>query len=163
MLGQYFYHEILRKTVIGFGTLFNGIEIRHDADDGASVSRMKVPLAYGPMQKFLAKIEQQPTIKGRPAITLPRMSFEMTTLNYDASRKASITQTFRSFNTGNLNNVKKVFMPVPYNVGFMLSIATKLNDDMLQIMEQILPYFQPGLSITPVSYTHLTLPTIYSV
>ena len=148
MLGQYFYHEILRKTVIGFGTLFNGIEIRHDADDGASVSRMKVPLAYGPMQKFLAKIEQQPTLKGRPAITLPRMSFEMTTLNYDASRKASITQTFRSYNTGNLNNVKKVFMPVPYNVGFMLSIATKLNDDMLQIMEQILPYFQPGLNIT---------------
>ena len=72
----------------------------------------------------------------------------MTTLNYDASRKASITQTFRSYNTGNLNNVKKVFMPVPYNVGFVLSIATKLNDDMLQIMEQILPYFQPGLNIT---------------
>ena len=116
MLGQYFYHEILRKTVIGFGTLFNGIEIRHDADDGGNVSRMKVPLAYGPMQKFLAKIEQQPTLKGRPAITLPRMSFEMTTLNYDASRKASITQTFRSYNTGTLNNVKKVFMPVPYNV-----------------------------------------------
>ena len=138
MLGQYFYHEILRKTVIGFGTLFNGIEIRHDADDGASVSRMKVPLAYGPMQKFLAKIEQQPTLKGRPAITLPRMSFEMTTINYDSSRKASITQTFRSYNTGNLNNVKKVFMPVPYNIGFTLSIATKLNDDM----------FQPGLNIT---------------
>ena len=109
---------------------------------------MKVPLAYGPMQKFLAKIEQQPTLKGRPAITLPRMSFEMTTINYDSSRKASITQTFRSYNTGNLNNVKKVFMPVPYNIGFTLSIATKLNDDMLQIMEQILPYFQPGLNIT---------------
>ena len=145
MLGQYFYHEILRKTVIGFGTLFNGIEIRHQADDGADVSRMKVPLAYGPMQKFLAKIEQQPTIQGRPAITLPRMSFEMTTLNYDPTRKASITQTFKS---GNTDNVKKVFMPVPYNVGFMLSIATKLNDDMLQITEQILPYFQPGLNIT---------------
>ena len=145
MLGQYFYHEILRKTVIGFGTLFNGIEIRHDNDSGGEVSRMKVPLAYGPMQKFLAKIEQQPTIQGRPAITLPRMSFEMTNLNYDPSRKASITQTFKS---GNTDNVKKVFMPVPYNVGFMLSIATKLNDDMLQIIEQILPYFQPGLNIT---------------
>ena len=148
MLGQYFYHEILRKTVIGFGTLFNGIEIRHQADDGTDVSRMKVPLAYGPMQKFLAKIEQQPTVQGRPAITLPRMSFEMTTLNYDPSRKASITQTFRTLNSGVADNVKKVYMPVPYNVGFMLSIATKLNDDMLQIMEQILPYFQPGLNIT---------------
>jgi len=148
MLGQYFYHEILRKTVIGFGTLFNGIEIRHEADDGATTSRMKVPLAYGPMQKFLAKIEQQPTVQGRPAITLPRMSFEMTTLNYDPSRKASITQTFRTLNSDTAGNVKKVYMPVPYNVGFMLSIATKLNDDMLQITEQILPYFQPGLSIT---------------
>jgi len=145
MLGQYFYHEILRKTVIGFGTLFNGIEIRHDADDGAEMSRMKVPLAYGPMQKFLARIEQQPTVQGRPAITLPRMSFEMTNLNYDPSRKASITQTFKA---GTTSDMKKVFMPVPYNVGFMLSIATKLNDDMLQIMEQILPYFQPGLNIT---------------
>ena len=145
MLGQYFYHEILRKTVIGFGTLFNGIEIRHDADDGGEMSRMKVPLAYGPMQKFLARIEQQPTVQGRPAITLPRMSFEMTNLNYDPSRKASITQTFKA---GTTSDMKKVFMPVPYNVGFMLSIATKLNDDMLQIMEQILPYFQPGLNIT---------------
>lgn len=145
MLGQYFYHEILRKTVIGFGTLFNGIEIRHEADNNAEMSRMKVPLAYGPMQKFLARIEQQPTVQGRPAITLPRMSFEMTNLSYDPSRKASITQSFK---TGSTSDMKKVFMPVPYNVGFMLSIATKLNDDMLQIMEQILPYFQPGLNIT---------------
>ena len=100
MLGQYFYHEILRKTVIGFGTLFNGIEIRHDADDGQCKSHESAALAYGIMQKFLAKIEQQPTLKGRPDITLPRMSFEMTTLNYDASRKVPITQTFRSYNTG---------------------------------------------------------------
>ena len=148
MFGQYFYHEILRKTVIGFGTLFNGIEIRHSDNNGDVQSRMKVPLAYGPMQKFLAKIEQQPQLQGRPAITLPRMSFEMTGISYDASRKASITQTFKTCNTGELGNIKKVYMPVPYNINFQLSIATKLNDDMLQILEQILPYFQPGLNIT---------------
>lgn len=148
MLGQYFYHEILRKTVIGFGTLFNDIEVRHTDNNGAVQSRMKVPLAYGPMQKFLAKIEQQPQLQGRPAITLPRMSFEMIGISYDATRKASITQTFKTCNTGELGNIKKVYMPVPYNISFQLSIATKLNDDMLQIIEQILPYFQPGLNIT---------------
>ena len=148
MLGKYFYHEIIRRTIIGFGTLFNDIEIRHSDDNGNVQSRMKVPLAYGPMQKFLAKIEQQPNLKGRPAITLPRMSFEMTTLSYDPTRKASITQTFKTCNTGQLGDIKKVYMPVPYNIGFQLSIATKLNDDMLQIIEQILPYFQPGLNIS---------------
>lgn len=148
MLGQYFYHEILRKTVIGFGTLFNDIEVRHSDDSGNVQSRMKVPLAYGPIQKFLAKIEQQPNLQGRPAITLPRMSFEMTGISYDSSRKASITQTFKTCGTGTLSNLKKVYMPVPYNISFQLSIATKLNDDMLQIIEQILPYFQPGLNIT---------------
>lgn len=148
MFGQYFYHEILRKTVIGFGTLFNAIEIRHSDDNDKVQSRMKVPLAYGPMQKFLAKIEQQPNLQGRSAITLPRMSFEMTGINYDASRKASITQTFKTCNTGTLSDLKKVYMPVPYNISFQLNIATKLNDDMLQILEQILPYFQPGLNIT---------------
>jgi len=148
MFGQYFYHEILRKTVIGFGTLFNNIEIRHTDNNDDVQSRMKVPLAYGPMQKFLAKIEQQPQLQGRPAITLPRMSFEMTGISYDSTRKAAITQTFKTCNTGQLGNIKKVYMPVPYNINFQLSIATKLNDDMLQILEQILPYFQPGLSIT---------------
>ena len=148
MLGQYYYHEKLRKTVIGFGTLFNDIEVRHSDDNDSVQSRMKVPLAYGPMQKFLAKIEQQPSLKGRPAITLPRMSFEMTGISYDSSRKASITQTFKSCGTGTLAYLKKVYMPVPYNISFQLSIATKLNDDMLQIIEQILPYFQPGLNIT---------------
>ena len=82
MFGQYFYHEILRKTVIGFGTLFNDIEVRHSDNNGDVQSRMKVPLAYGPMQKFLAKIEQQPQLQGRAAITLPRMSFEMTGISY---------------------------------------------------------------------------------
>jgi len=148
MVGQYFYHQILRRTVIGFGTLFNNIEIRQKSDAGEEENRMKVPLAYGPMQKFLAKIEQQQTLRGRPAITLPRMSFEMTGISYDPTRKATITQTFKTNRGDNASQVKKVFMPVPYNVAFQMSIATKTNDDMLQIMEQILPYFQPSLNVT---------------
>ena len=145
MLGTYFYHEILRKTVIGFGTLFNDINIRHRDASGTSFSNLKVPLAYGPIQKFLARIQQQPDLNREVALTLPRLSFEMTGLQYDPSRKTGVTQTFLATQSG---NAKKVYMPVPYNVTFELNIISKLNDDSLQIIEQILPYFQPSLNIT---------------
>ena len=145
MLGTYFYHEILRKTVIGFGTLFNNINIRHKDASGTNFSVMKVPLAYGPMQKFLARIQQQPDLEREIAITLPRLSFEMQGIQYDPTRKTGIAQTFL---TQNGTNAKKVYMPVPYNVGFELSVMAKLSDDALQILEQILPYFQPSFNIT---------------
>ena len=145
MLGTYFYHEILRKTVIGFGTLFNNINIRHKDASGTNFSVMKVPLAYGPMQKFLARIQQQPELEREIAITLPRLSFEMQGLQYDPTRKTGIAQTFLA-KSG--TTAKKVYMPVPYNVGFELSIMSKLSDDALQILEQIVPYFQPSFNIT---------------
>ena len=145
MLGTYFYHEILRKTVIGFGTLFNNINIRHKDASGTTFSTLKVPLAYGPMQKFLARIQQQPDLDRETAITLPRLSFEMQGVQYDPTRKTGIAQTFL---TKNGTNAKRVYMPVPYNIGFELSIMAKLSDDSLQILEQILPYFQPSFNIT---------------
>ena len=147
MLGTYYYHEIIRKTIIGFGTLFNSIHIRHKDSNGTTFSEMKVPLAYGPTQKFLARLEQQPDLSKPVAITLPRMSFEMTDISYDATRKSGITQTFKAVDTRD-DNMKKVYMPVPYNLGFELSILCKLNDDALQIVEQILPYFQPAFNLT---------------
>ena len=146
MLGTYYYHEIIRKTIISFGTLFNDIHIRHSDGDGNSVSDMKVPLAYGPVQKFLAKITQQSELNKPIQITMPRMSFEMTSVQYDSTRKSSLIQTFKTCDDG--SKVKKVFMPVPYNIGFELNILSKLNDDSLQILEQILPYFQPHFNLT---------------
>ena len=145
MLGTYFYHEILRKTVIGFGTLFNNINIRHKDASGTNFSVMKVPLAYGPMQKFLARIQQQPDLEREIAITLPRLSFEMQGIQYDPTRKTGIAQTFLAKGG---TTAKKVYMPVPYNVAFELSIMAKLSDDALQILEQIVPYFQPSFNIT---------------
>jgi len=145
MLGTYYYHEIIRKTIISFGTLFNQIHIRHKDEDGNNISQIRVPLAYAPIQKFLARIQQQPELNKPVQITLPRMSFEMVSIQYDATRKAGVTQTFKACDNG---NIKKVFMPVPYNIGFELSILSKLNDDALQIIEQILPYFQPAFNIT---------------
>ena len=145
MLGTYYYHEIIRKTIIAFGTLFNQIYIKHKNSDNNTISEMRVPLAYGPTQKFLARIEQQANLNKPIQITLPRMSFEMTSIEYDSTRKAGITQTFKAVSNGQM---KKVFMPVPYNIGFELSILCKLNDDALQIVEQILPYFQPAFNLT---------------
>ena len=145
MLGQYYYHEILRKTIIAFGTIFNDIHIRHRDGAGKETSDMRVPLAYGPMQKFLARLEQQADLNRAVQITLPRMSFETTNIAYDATRKGGITQTFKASDGSNL---RKVFMPVPYNLGFELNILVKLNDDALQIVEQILPYFQPSFNVT---------------
>jgi len=138
----YFYHEIFRKTIISFGNIFNNIEIRHTNNSDKTISVVKVPLAYGPIQKFLARIEQDPSALRPVKMTLPRMSFEFNGLNYDASRKVTTTQSFVS-ETG-----KKVYMPVPYNMQFELNIITKLNDDALQIVEQILPYFQPSFNMT---------------
>lgn len=146
MLGTYFYHEILRKTVIAFGTLFNEVHIQKEDKSGKTISDLKVPLAYGPRSKFLAKLQQQQELNKTTAITLPRMSFEMSSIAYDATRKTSVTKTFKAVD--NQDRVKKVFLPVPYNVGFELNIMTKLNDDALQIVEQILPFFQPSFNIT---------------
>tara|TARA_R110001599_G_scaffold7246_1_gene35622 strand:+ start:966 stop:1763 length:798 start_codon:yes stop_codon:yes gene_type:complete len=145
MLGTYYYHEIIRKTIISFGTLFNNINIKHKKSDGTILDDIKVGLAYGPQQKYLAKIQEQAELSKSIAITLPRMSFEMTNIQYDPTRKSGITQTFKASDGTNL---KKVFMPVPYNIGFELSIFSKLNDDALQIVEQILPFFQPSFNLT---------------
>jgi len=145
MLGKYFYHQIIRKTVVSFGTIFNQIHIKHQNNDGVTISDIKVPLSYGPRQKFLARIEEQTELNKPVQITLPRMSFEMNSLQYDPSRKSGVTQTFKASDGVNL---KKVYLPVPYNIGFELNILTKLNDDALQIVEQILPFFQPAFTIT---------------
>ena len=145
MFGTYFYHEILRKTVISFGTVFNDIHVRHQDNEGKDLVDTKVPIAYGPRQKFLARLQQQPELNKAVAISLPRMSFEMSSITYDPSRKSGITQTFKAQDG---KKFKKVFMPVPYNIGFELNILTKLQDDSLQILEQILPFFQPGFTLT---------------
>lgn len=145
---EYFYHEILRRTVVSFGSLFNEISIKHTDNSGNVKSVIKVPLAYGPTQKFLARLEQSPDLNKPVQITLPRMSFEFTGLTYDPTRKSTTTQTFIAKSAVDGTETKKVYLPVPYNMQFELSIMSKLNDDALQIIEQILPFFQPAYSMT---------------
>ena len=145
---EYFYNEILRRTIISFGTLFNSITIKQTNSSDNVVSVVRVPLAYGPTQKFLARLEQSAELSKSTAMTLPRMSFEFTGLTYDSTRKVSTTQQYTVKDPDNGSESKKVFMPVPYNMQFELSIMTKLNDDALQIVEQILPYFQPAYNLS---------------
>lgn len=146
MLGVYTYNKIIRKTVVAFGTLFNNIEVRKENADGSTYSRMKVPLAYGPRQKFLSRLNEQPDLNQKVAITLPRLSFEMTGISYDASRKLSpITASLKA---GGSNSIKKQFTPVPYNIDFELNIISKTNDEAIEIVEQILPVFQPSFNVT---------------
>lgn len=144
---EYFYNEIIRKTVVSFGTLFNGISIKHKDDSGNVKSSIRVPLAYGPTQKFLARLEQVPNLNKPVQMNLPRMSFELIGMSYDTTRKLTTTQTFVTRDVDN-NEIRKAYFPVPYNLNFELSIMTKLNDDMLQIVEQILPYFQPNYNLS---------------
>ena len=145
---EYFYNEILRRTIIGFGTLFNSISIKQSGGD-TDASIIRVPLAYGPTQKFLARLTQSPDLNKATSLSLPRMSFEFTGLTYDPGRKVTTTQKIIIQNPdSDTPDEKKAYMPVPYNMQFELAVMTKLNDDALQIVEQILPYFQPSYNLT---------------
>lgn len=147
---EYFYNEIFRSVIIGFGSLFNGIQIQKKDESDDTFSVIKVPLAYGPTQKFLARLQQNPDLNHPTQMTLPRMSFEFTKLQYDPSRKSTQTQQM-VITSADGTEEKKAFLPVPYNMTITLSVYTKLNDDMLQIVEQIVPYFQPGYTI-PIKF-----------
>ena len=125
---EYFYHEIFRKTVISFGTLFNDISIQKKDSNGSIIEITKVPLAYGPTQKFLARLEQSPDLNKPVQITLPRMSFEFVGLSYDNSRKLAPTQSFATTIKSEGTDIRKVYMPVPYNMDCQLSGMTQLNE-----------------------------------
>jgi len=149
MLGSHFYNEITRKNIIAFGTLFNNITLKKiDPETSNVLEEEKVPLAYGPKQKFLTRLEQNPDVGRKVAITLPRLYFEMTGIDYDPTRKTSPIQKYRNIIDDNGNEVKVQYVPVPYNMSFELGIIGKSQDDALQIIEQILPYFQPSFSVT---------------
>ena len=147
MLGQTFYHETLRKCVVGFGTLFNDIHIVRRDSSGNVQQSMKVPLAYGPKQKFLGRLREDPNISKKVAITLPRIGFEIGAMSYDSTRKLNKIQKVKKSGSSG-NKVDTQYMPVPYNIDFELYAMAKNSDDALQIVEQILPYFQPEYTIT---------------
>ena len=149
MLGQQFYHETIRKIIVAFGTTFNNIQLVRKDNSGNITQSMKVPLAYGPKEKFLVRLRADADLSSKVAITLPRIGFEIQNLAYDGTRKLSRVQKFKKVNTGNsTRTLDTQFMPVPYNLDIVLYVLAKQSDDALQIVEQILPYFQPDYTIT---------------
>jgi len=149
MLSVPFYHSLLRKYVVIFGTLFNNIKIEKLNADGTVASAIKVPIAYGPREKFLARVEANPTGIVQEAAILPRIGFEISGIRYASDRKLQTTVPLYTNQNVNGNSVlKKVYAPVPYDIEFTMSIMTKQTEDATRIVEQILPYFTPEWTIS---------------
>jgi len=150
MFGNYFYNESMRRMTIAFGQIFNNIQIKRKDSTDTVIQSIRVPLAYAPKEKFLVRLDQQPDLNNREfAITLPRMGFEITGITYDGSRKLTRVQKYKTVKTGAEGKVLNYnYTPVPYNISYGLYIFTATAESGLQIVEQILPYFQPDYTVT---------------
>lgn len=148
---SYFYHQKLRKSVAIFGSLFNSIYVLRKNSSGGTISQVKVPLSYAPKNKYLERIRENPNLDTDTtlALKLPRMSFEITSFQYDAERRLPKLNNFMRYTDElNGNKAERFFTPAPYLINFQLNVYTKTQDDALQIVEQILPYFNPQYTIT---------------
>ena len=146
-----FYHSHIRKAIIAFGTIFNNINIERKNSAGAIAQTLRVPLAYSTKQKFITRINRVPdsTTRGEVAMTLPRMGFEIDGIQYDPTRKTTAIQKNKAVGVGDdTNTVRTVFNSTPYNMNLSLYIFAKNQEDGLQIVEQILPYFNPDFNVT---------------
>ena len=151
MIGKNYYNEGIRKLTIAFGQLFNNIIIENTSSTGAVTKRIRVPLAYAPKEKFLVRLEQQANLQDdrEVSITLPRLGFEITGLAYDATRK--LTKMQKTVRVKSNEDGKKMnfnYTPVPYNISFSLYSFTATAENGLQIVEQILPFFQPDYTVS---------------
>ena len=150
MFGTYYYNESMRKMTIAFGQIFNNIQIKRKNSNDEVIQSIRVPLAYAPKEKFLVRLDQQSSLDEREmAITLPRMSFEITGITYDGNRKLTRIQKFKTVKAGADGKILNFnYTPVPYNMSYSLHVFTATAESGLQIVEQILPYFQPDYTVT---------------
>ena len=153
MFGTHFYHSTMRKAVAVFGTIFNNIHVIRTKADGTVLNQIKVPLSYGPKQKFLARLDQSSGADASMAMKLPRMAFEITSLELDSTQKLSKRNVITESHASDVTKKKTIKHQVAYNINVSLFVMAKNQDDGLQVVEQILPYFQPEytISMTPVS------------
>tara|TARA_Y100001972_G_C7627087_1_gene314615 strand:+ start:224 stop:1009 length:786 start_codon:yes stop_codon:yes gene_type:complete len=149
MFGTYFYHEKIRKCVSIFGRLFNNLYVLRKNSAGSVISQVKVPLSYAPKQKYLERIRENPDLSEdtQVAIKLPRMSFEITNFSYDLARQLTKVNTFNTLGSST-GSRQKFFPPVPWTISFQLNVYAKNQDDALQVVEQILPFFNPQYTLT---------------
>lgn len=138
-MNTHFYHKLKRKYVTLFGSIFNDITFIRSKSDGSEIERMKVPIVFAPKEKFMIRLSQDPNLEKSTQVSLPVMSFNITNMIYDPSRKGqSLT---KNPSIGNARNSQ--YSGVPYDINFELTIFTRNIDDGNQIVEQILPMFNP--------------------
>jgi hypothetical protein len=152
----HFYHSLLRNYTIVIGSILDGLEVIRYTNTGTEDSRIKVPVAYSPKEKFIRRLLEDPTLEAQPAMTLPRIGFEMTGMQYAPDRKLSSRQEF-IFRSDTTSNIGRVYTPVAYDIIFEASIVAKTQEDMLQIIEQIVPFFTPDYT---VSFRGIKTPTM---
>ena len=151
MFGTHFYHKRVRTAVSVFGSLFNNLYVIRKNSSNEVISQAKVPLSYAPKRNFLSRIEEMnkgEDAERRVAIKLPRMSFEITQMTYDAERQLPKTNNISTAIANSVNSRQKLFTSTPYNISFQLNVYAKSQDDALQIVEQVLPFFTPQYTVT---------------
>lgn len=158
MFGQHFYNQRVRKSVAVFGSLFNNLYVVRKGGASSSFSQMKVPLSYGPKRKFLERIADMDNgeqAERQVAIKLPRMSFELISLAYDSNRQLPKMNSYKRSIAGEATKMSKYYIGVPYLLSFQLNIYGKSHDDCLQVVEQIIPYFNPQYTVSVKPYDNV--------
>lgn len=164
MFGHTYYHSIIRKYIIMFGTMFNDIDVQRFNAAGARIQTLRVPIAYGPKEKFLVRLSQDPNFDRDVAITLPRMSFEITSMQYNSSRKLPSTNK-NVYTYSDKDKLKYQYTPVPFDINIALSVFVKNADDGVQILEGILPFFTPEwtntINLIPELKLKMDVPVVF--
>lgn len=165
MFGHTYYHSIIRKYIIMFGTMFNDIDVQRFNTAGERIQTLRVPIAYGPKEKFLVRLAQDPNFDRDVAISLPRMSFEITTMNYNSTRK--LPSTIKNVYTySDEDKLKYQYTPVPFDINIALSVFVKNADDGVQILEGILPFFTPewtnSVNLIPELKLKMDVPVVFN-
>lgn len=164
MLGSHFYHGLIRKYVILFGSLFNDIYVDRVDATGSAQRTIKIPLQYGPKERYLTRYQQNPDLLREVSMVFPRMSFEMTNIYYDPARKLNSVGRNTSVNGSYRDQLGQVYNPVPYNLDFTLTIISRNTEDAVRIVEQVMPYFTPQwtetLNLVPEANVSMDIPII---
>lgn len=175
MFGDHFYHKVISKSVAVFGTLFNNLSVRRQDNTGNILSMTKVPLSYGPIEKFLVRLAQLEKDQDDKLVglRLPRMSFQVESISYDSTAKLNrLNKRIVGIESATTRDI--IYQSVPYNMTISLSIMARNQDDALQIIEQIIPYFTPEYTVTvkdfegpdtktdvPIVLTDISIPIEY--
>ncbi len=163
MFGQFHYHSAIRKYIIMFGNMFNDIDVVRFNNSGESTQQIRVPIAYGPKEKYLVKLRSDPDARREIAMVLPRLAFEMQQMTYSPERVMN-RQNKQIGKGGGNNTLRQTWTPAPYDIEMVLYAMFANNEDAVQVVEQILPYFRPewtnSVKIVPELNTYVDVPTI---